>query len=175
MDDSPEVVRLELTPLPDEPPPREIARGNVIKALTELVSAIRVLELSSWRAGWDKHHEWTTTQLQKFAEQAATEASAQVRNAAHEVPTAPMTGTGTLFGDAAVRPAADVVYEYIQKYPGSTGVEIVRGLEAHGTPIHERTVRTAIFRLKQDKITAIANRWFTIEKVREMRLEGVQL
>jgi hypothetical protein len=179
-----EILRLTMPPLPDDPPPQAEARATVISALEALVYAIRTLEQSAWRSGyksgWDKHHEWTLEQLKKYVAQSvpnaeeATKAeaertlSAQVSQAAPYQP--PLVFT---------RPAADVVYETIQLNPGLTGVEIVRLLEKAGTPINERTVRTALFRLKVDKIAAVENRWYTtevaIEVARDRRLSKALL
>jgi hypothetical protein len=60
--------------------------------------------------------------------------------------------------------AADVVYDIIADKPGLKGHEIVAETEARGTPINERTVRTALFRLKRARaIRAIENGWHVID------------
>ncbi len=183
-DDDTQRLTLTIPPLPEEPPPLEEARSKVIDALGALYFSIRVLEMASWRAGWDKHREWTTIQIKKFAEEAAQENALAARNAAahetaHSILKVPHHGVATHvdIGVAQTddRTAAEIVYAYIKERPGKTGVEIVRGLEEIGMGIHERTVRTALFRLKQDKIAAVQNRWYTIEAAREVRLEGLQL
>jgi hypothetical protein len=169
MNDSGPVLELRLEPLPDEPLPREEARKKFIDALTALASAMMALEASAWRDGWNKNSEWTKIQLKKFAEKAAQEAADMAfttvdgRTVAVEVKA---MGSGRV--SAAGRTAADIVYTFIKDNPGKTGVEIVRGLEDSGLEIHERTVRTALFRLKRDKIAAVENRWYTTEKAREV-------
>jgi hypothetical protein len=182
-DDDTERLTINIPSLPNEPPPLDEARDRVTEALATLAYSIRVLEMAAWRSGWDRHVEWTTIQFKKFAEQAAQENALAARNAAaHGVadlsfvtPTGLAAVAEMKVGAPAGKTAAEIVYTYIKDYPGNTGVEIVRGLEAIGLTIHERTIRTALFRLKKDKITLVDGRWYTTEAAREMRLEGADL
>ena len=60
----------------------------------------------------------------------------------------------------------DLVYQTIARHPGLTGIEIVKKLEQQQTPVHERTVRTSLFRLrrtKPPKIEIVEGRWYTRE------------
>jgi hypothetical protein len=52
------------------------------------------------------------------------------------------------------------VLKAIQTNPGMRGVEILRALEAVGTPVHERTLRTALARLKLNHIEQREERWY---------------
>jgi hypothetical protein len=55
------------------------------------------------------------------------------------------------------------VLKAIRATPGMRGVEIVRALEATGSPIHERTVRTALSRLNDRYIEQRDDKWYEIE------------
>lgn len=73
--------------------------------------------------------------------------------------------TGTP-GTAVRRPRKDSdawrVLEQIKKSPGLTGAEIVEALEKEGTPVKERTVRTALHRLRAKFIKQQDERWFPL-------------
>jgi hypothetical protein len=59
------------------------------------------------------------------------------------------------------------VLKAIRSNPGMRGVEILRALESAGTPVHERTLRTSLGRLKRNKfIEQREERWY------EMRSAG---
>ncbi|HVZ28580.1 MAG TPA: hypothetical protein VG798_08005 [Rhizomicrobium sp.] len=65
-----------------------------------------------------------------------------------------ITGTGGATGHANV-------LHMIETKPGLRGAEIVEALKWAGTPVHERTVRTALWRLKQaQKIVKRAGQWY---------------
>jgi transposase len=55
------------------------------------------------------------------------------------------------------------VLEQIIKKPGLTGAGIVSALENAGTPVHERTVRTALHRLRGKFIEQREEAWYPIE------------
>jgi hypothetical protein len=56
------------------------------------------------------------------------------------------------------------VLKAIQASPGMRGVEILRALEAAGTTVHERTLRTALARLKYHHfIEQREERWYEIQ------------
>jgi hypothetical protein len=55
------------------------------------------------------------------------------------------------------------VLKAIQSSPGMRGVEILRTLEAAGTPVHERTLRTALARLKGTFIEQREERWYELQ------------
>jgi hypothetical protein len=58
------------------------------------------------------------------------------------------------------------VLNAIRAKPGMRGVEILSWLEAQGTKVHERTLRTALARLKNNFIEQREERWY------EMRPAG---
>jgi hypothetical protein len=61
------------------------------------------------------------------------------------------------------------VLDAIVLVPGQRGAEVVSLLEATGEPIKERTVRTALFRLKKSgSIGQIDGRWFPSQKLEGM-------
>lgn len=55
---------------------------------------------------------------------------------------------------------ADKVLIQITEKPGLTGVEIVSALEAAKNPVHERTVRTNLHRLRDRFIMQKDERWY---------------
>lgn len=56
------------------------------------------------------------------------------------------------------------VLKAIRAKPGMRGVEILTWLTAHGTPVHERTLRTALARLKNSHIEQREERWYEIQR-----------
>ncbi len=52
------------------------------------------------------------------------------------------------------------VLQTIRAKPGLRGIEILKSLEAAGTPVHERTLRTALARLKEHFIEQREERWY---------------
>lgn len=57
--------------------------------------------------------------------------------------------------------AQDLVFEFIRAIPGQRGAQIVGSLEQMGTPVEERTVRTALWRLrKRGMIEQRGNEWY---------------
>jgi hypothetical protein len=60
--------------------------------------------------------------------------------------------------------AADVVLEIVGEKPGMRGVDIVSEAERRGTPLKERTVRTALWRLKTaEKLRNSDERWYLVD------------
>lgn len=55
---------------------------------------------------------------------------------------------------------AHKVLTQIQATPGLTGVELVTVLADAGTPVHERTVRTSLHRLRGKFISQTEERWY---------------
>lgn len=153
------------------PPLAELASDSAsLAALTEalehLLQAVAVVAISSYRRGWDERQE----SFKKLYEQKLTPLFEQINKVVTDAETSIDKAEAGLemMERAASRTAADVVYDTIQRRPGMTGAELVRFLEGAGMPIHERTVRTALFRLKVDKIAAVENRWYTAEAAREI-------
>lgn len=61
----------------------------------------------------------------------------------------------------AERGTMSLVLDAITKQPGLRGVELHRWLEARGTPVEERTVRTNLRRLRQDRLVMQRDkRWY---------------
>lgn len=57
------------------------------------------------------------------------------------------------------------VLKAIRSNPGMRGVEILRALEGAGTPVHERTLRTSLGRLKRNKfIEQREERWYETQR-----------
>jgi hypothetical protein len=66
--------------------------------------------------------------------------------------------------DPEDRPSKDIVLSLIRQTPGMRGVEVVQAAEKAGTPLLERTIRTALHRLKiEELIRNEDGRWFVNE------------
>jgi hypothetical protein len=73
--------------------------------------------------------------------------------------------------DVNQRTAAEIVMGAIKVHPGLTGVELLAKIHESGTPLKERTFRTALFRMKvpaaampqPGHIMAVNNRWYRVE------------
>ncbi len=62
-----------------------------------------------------------------------------------------------------------LVVDMIEKHPGLKGAEVFAGLIDAGTPVHERTVRTALFRARRNgTIEQREGRWYLTKKYKEM-------
>jgi len=58
-------------------------------------------------------------------------------------------------------PTMTVVLEIVKSKPGLRGIEIIDAAKVAGTPLKERTVRTALHRLKENEsIRNLDGRWF---------------
>ena len=61
----------------------------------------------------------------------------------------------------AKRTAIDEVHDHIREYPGQRGVDIANWLGGSAYGIPERTVRTALYRLRiAEKIKNVNDRWY---------------
>jgi hypothetical protein len=107
-----------------------------------------------FKAGWEAHVEHMT---RVFAEQAAARPS----TAAPTPPAAPARKMPTKLDQPT---AKELVLQVITERPGLRGVDIVKELNKGVTPVAERSVRTALHRLKRArKIKVLRSGWYTVE------------
>lgn len=148
----------------EKPPSRDYAAEQVA-ARNAAIDAMKAFERAAWNAGfhegfregWDAGRKW----FQEALEKASAQPEPPVARADQNAPLAlftlqPSAGSG-------VR-AADIVFDVIEANPGIRGVEIVNATHEVGTPVIERTVRTALYRMKREgRIKNLEGRWFTAE------------
>lgn len=137
------------------------AYAELSKAITEYASKVRRRGWSQgwdqgWDEGWEAGRKSVIEHFQKGLSEKPTPAPPP------PPPPPPLRGEPPRLSllSAAGRPAAENVFNYIEKFPGRRGVQIA---DALSNVFPERTVRTALHRLKNKKIRIVNGRWYTIE------------
>ncbi|MBX9747084.1 MAG: hypothetical protein K2X34_09295 [Hyphomonadaceae bacterium] len=130
---------------------------------TAFSEAMEQYENAVWQAAWDRGHQqgWAEGYAHAFwvMEQARTQQAAPAPPARAEPPTAP-----PLEEEEPSTSAQDIVWSVVNAKPGLRGVEIVAETEAMGKAVKERTVRTALHRLKKDGLIINRDeRWYPPE------------
>ena len=115
-----------------------------------------------WLAGWNAGYNYA---FDRFKE------AMQLQNAATPPPrptasNSESAGLEQADGGKAVSTAA-IVLHAIRNNPGMRGVEIVAQLQRGDAEIKERTVRTALHRLRGEKIYIEDGRWYPIDEAIE--------
>lgn len=134
----------------------------VIKAVRDLeVRAIDEAFKDGFRSGWE---EAFRAMAQVAAEKAGRDAPEnfsvpQIRFAEDDAPPRLVS----VDEDEEHGPSVhDAVYSLIKQRPGLRGVELISILRKDREHVHERTVRTALYRLKKaGKIRVVDGRWYT--------------
>jgi hypothetical protein len=154
-------------PLPDPPLPEDEAFGLFMKAVDEIYYTLRVVQSSARHAGFtmgvNAYREWMGEELKKF--QAASTAAPEKMTMVEMSARAPI-GAAILAEDIRQisETAKNRVFLSIKARPGRRGVEIANEFATATPPLLERTVRTALFRLKGDgDIVAVENRWYATD------------
>ena len=147
----------------DSPPPRDYF-AEMADARRVAVESMRAVEKAAWdhgfhegfNAGWEAGRK----RFQEMMEQVSAQPQLQATPVAQ--PASPPLFPGGL-ATPNIR-AADVVFQIIADHPGIKGVDIVKATVDAGTPLLERTTRTALYRMKRDgRIKNLGGRWFTTE------------
>ncbi len=134
------------------------ARGWRVHLQEVFGKALHQYENSLWRAGIEHGYNQGWTAGYEAAVRQLQEARATPPREARPETTGPPIEEDT--EDEALT-AKDVVFNIISATPGLRGVQIVAATEKAGTPLKERTVRTALHRLKTaDKIKNVDERWY---------------
>jgi hypothetical protein len=145
-------------PLPDPPLSEEEAFDLFMRAIDEVYYALRVVKASAQRAGFtagvDAYRQWMDEELKKF--QVASTTAPEKMTLIETINRHP--------ADAHGETANDRVLLWIKANPGHRGYRIANEFAAAQPPLPERTVRTALFRLKgEGKIVSVDNRWYARE------------
>lgn len=158
--------------MPNNPPPPPIdydelakmavaeARGHRSSLIEAHHQALTRYETALWRGAWDTGYN----QGWRDGYDAAVKVLDQMRSATPTPTTAtrPEAVAPPLEEDDDAGPtAAQVVIDIIKNSPGMRGVEIVAAAANAGNPVKERTVRTALHRLKTaGAIVSVRERWY---------------
>lgn len=131
----------------DPAPPRDYA-AEVAKARSDVFANLKDLEMAAWQQGFDVGFArgWDAA-IKRFRELMEKSGEDQVPQAAPS--NAPSLFTQDYDQPRLSRRASDVVLDIIRTKPGIKGAEIVRASEEIGEPVLERTVRTALYRMKR--------------------------
>lgn len=149
----------------DESPPPPPDRVALQKAARDVViEAMKDLEAKSYNRGfyegWEACNERWRQMLNEATQQTQATALAASEGAASQANERAFLGEARQ-GQAK---ASDVVLGIIKERPGLRGIEIVNAAGESGQAIHERTVRTALHRMKRDgRIKNLGGRWFTAD------------
>jgi hypothetical protein len=150
---------------PDAPPAPD--RAAQMKAARDAVlDAMKEWEAASYRRGFDEGWKACNDGWLKMLNEATQKREAAATEVPAEVP------NGEFGGESRVSQAraSDVVLNIIKERPGLRGIEIVKATGGAGPAIHERTVRTALHRMKRDKLIKVLDgRWYAADH----DLEGV--
>lgn len=114
-----------------------------------------------WNAGWVHGYDQGWNDGYQRAIHALREA-AFLRSAPPNVGATEPTPLPREAAPEADAPSAnEIILNLIAKFPGLRGFELVEATESAGTPVKERTVRTALYRLKNSgKIFSNDERWY---------------
>jgi hypothetical protein len=140
----------------------ERAREAVLDAVTKYGEAVLEFAWSKgfdkgWDSGWEKGREHLMSAIRK----GFSSADEHKPSPAPPAVSAPsIHGTAQLSLLPPTKSASESVYDWIARFPGRRGYEIAQGLR-HSYP--ERTVRTALHRLKNVKIKNVNGQWYTVE------------
>ncbi len=130
------------------------AYAELLEALSKYTAKVR---RRGWSGGWDVGYPSGRKSVLDALDNRLTETPAP------RAPVPPVdaniTRLSNLVGIAGIT-AADSVLNFITKFPGKRGVEIAQALS---NALPERTVRTALHRLKNKKIKVVNGGWYTIE------------
>lgn len=154
------------TESPDDTNRRLLAEAQAQRSL--LLSNLQAYEDSAWAAAYSagRNDAWSAAWRAgyDYAMRVAQEAMrlAPSNPPKQEVSSRP-AAPPNLAGQKEKPTAAEIVLELIASRPGLRGVEIVAIVQRLEEPLKERTVRTALHRLKAaEKIKSEAERWYVV-------------
>jgi hypothetical protein len=154
MSNSTEPSKPATRPLPDPLPSNDEAFKAFMAAMDQVFYATQVMVAAArkeasetaFRAGLDAYKQWIEEQVRRFQA---------------ESPVGAATVASPL-EDASEQTANDRVLLSITAHPGRRGVDIANEFSRAPQPLPERTVRTALHRLKNaKKIMPVAGLWYT--------------
>ena len=144
---------------PDEQAKQLLADARAAK--TVMTDAIERYEQRVWSAAWDRGHQQGWREGYNYALWQIEQARAQVPTA-QQPPRVEPEAAPPLIEDDDEPTAQETVLRIVKAMPGLRGVDIVQKAAEGGRPVKERTVRTALHRLKNaDEIVNVNERWYT--------------
>lgn len=135
------------------------ARGHRASMMEAHQQALVRYENALWRGAWETGYN----QGWKDGYEAALAQMAQLRaNTPPPTTTRPEPIAPSLEEDPDDTPTAqEIVLMTVGTFPGLRGVDVVKHTASSGTPVKERTVRTALHRLKTaGQIVNVDERWY---------------
>jgi hypothetical protein len=152
----------------DESAPSPDRAAELAEARRVALEGMKALEKAAWSHGFHEGFSAGWEAGRKRLQEVMEQVTAQPEPASTRV--SQPTSLALFPMDAAgpnIR-AADVVLQIISSRPGIRGIEIVNATLDAGSPMLERTVRTALYRMKRDgRIRNLGGRWFTAEAAPE--------
>lgn len=148
----------------DKGVPQRDYSAEIAEARRVALEGMKAFEKAAWThgfhqgfsAGWEAGRK----RLQEVMEQATAQpepASARPQQPADLA----------LFPAEAASPglkAAEIVFRIIAEQPGIRGIDIVKTSAEVGSPLLERTTRTALYRMKRDgRIKNLEGRWYAAD------------
>ena len=151
----------DASPSPPTPPDRvalqKAARDAVIEAMREW-------EAASHRRGFGEGWAACNDHWLKLLNEATQKTQAGALTITNEAVHVAALGFGTEVRAGYVK-ASDAVMNIVRGRPGLRGIEIVKAAAEVGQAIHERTVRTALHRMKRGGLIKILEgRWFAADR-----------
>lgn len=140
-------------PTPDRAALQKAARDAVFDAMKEWESKSYS---RGFHEGWEACNERWLKMLNEATQQTQANALATTAEVATQASEREF-GTETRATQAR---ASDVVLTIIKERPGLRGIEIVKAAAETGPAIHERTVRTALHRMRDRLIRNLEGRWY---------------
>jgi len=132
-------------------------RAATVEAIKDMVEAGKKLEKAAWHEGFYAGWYAAVEHMTKNAAAAAQRGPAADIQPTEKLQSPPEPPQKTW------KPK-DLVLGVIMQRPGLRGVDIVTHLKNADTEVHERTVRTALHRLKRaGKIKVVNGRWYSAD------------
>lgn len=137
--------------------------------------------LAQWREGfnlgWKSSREHFRTELESTFKIEDAKAGIGGLVAFHAIPLPLRTATLSTSSPPTLTPTAnDLVHQFIHENPGRRGIEIADNFSKTVWRLPERTVRTALHRLKKaKKIVVVEGRWYTVESAPEAKQPSLEM
>lgn len=134
----------------------DVASKALFEAITAYTDALQKKHnFLGWQTGWDSGWDAAMEHVKKRASDNMQAAFAD------SVPTALELATATTSPPMLTPTANGLVHQFIHENPGKRGVEIADNFSKTVWRLPERTVRTALHRLKKaGKIVVVDGRWY---------------
>jgi hypothetical protein len=154
----------------------ETAGEEFTAAFMKYVGAVRTHHgLVEWRSGFDAGWDASRAYMEEKMEEMKKSFKTDLQSGRFDVPAQFLEFGTPNFGQPVSPPmtmptANDLVHQFIHENPGKRGVEIANNFEKHIFRLPERTVRTALHRLKKaGKIVVVDGFWYEPDAAPESR------